>query len=300
MWILLAFLAPALYAISEIFDEYLTNRGFKNLTPLVFMVCLFNFIFVPVVFLIEKPVWPEAHLLLPLFGVALTNLLYLVPYYKALRKEDTSVVSAFFSFGKIIMPVASFLLIGEVLELREYVGIGIIILANIFLALHSVRKKIRISKAFFLILLASTLLAIEGILFKYMFLQGMNWGTAVGGQLMISGFFGCVALLLFKKTRKRIVEAKKEYRKVGAVLFVEELFTFLAVGVETYAIMLAPVSLVKGVGMSIPIFVLLFTIVVKKYNPKAFRENTGRVMVIKKIAIFGCIIVGLMLIGLSE
>lgn len=297
MWILFSFLAPALYAVAEIFDEYLSNRGFKNISSIIFFTCLLNFIFVPVLFLIQKPMVSSLYLIFPIVGVAITNLLYLYPYYKSLKIEDTSVVSGFFSFGKIIIPVFAFLFVGEILSFREYFGIGIIIIGNIILALHMSKKKIRLSKAFYLILFASTVLATEGILFKYMFENGVNWSAAVGGQLLISGVIGSVVLLSIRKTRRHIMEEKDQYKKSGGIFFAEELFTFLALAAETYAISLAPVSLVKGIGMAIPIFVLSYTVAVKKFNPKIFHENTQSNVVIKKIILFVLIIIGLALIG---
>lgn len=311
MWIFFAFLAPALYAVAEIFDEYLSNRGFKNISSLIFFASLLNFLFLPILFLIQRPEMPPLRLIWPIVGVALTNILYLYPYYKSLKIEDTSVVSAFFSLGKIIIPIFAFIFVGEILELREYIGIAIIIFGNVFLAFHIkkksifdifrvTRKKFQLSKAFFLILFASTVLAIDGILFKYMFEQGINWSTAVGGQLLISGLLGIIILLSFSKTRKHIFEDREKFRKSGTVFFIEELFTFLALGAETYAISLAPVSLVKGVGMSIPIFVLTYAVVVKRYKPKDLREDTRLAHAIKKVIIFIIIIIGLALIGLNE
>ena len=208
MWILFAFLAPALYAVAEIFDEYLANRGLKNINSLIFTASVLNFVFVPILFLIQKPEVPSINFLLPIIGLALTNLLYQYPYYKSLTIEDTSVVSAFFSFGKIIIPIFAFLFVGEILEFKQYIGIGIIIFGNIILALHRSKKKLHLSKAFYLILLASVILAIEGILFKYIFESGLNWSTAVGGQLIASGVLGTTTLLLFKKTRNKI---KKDF-----------------------------------------------------------------------------------------
>ncbi len=301
MWIFFAFLAPALYAVGEILDEYLSNRIFKRVIPIVFLALLLNFLFVPVLFLIQKPVMPSFNLIWPLIGVGLTNLLYLFPYYKSLKIEDTSIVSAFFSIGKIIIPIFAFVFIGEVLQFREYLGIGVIIIGNVLLAFHMKSGKILLSKAFYLIIIASTILAIDGILYKYMFDQGINWSTAIGGQLLISGILGCAFLLINPVTRKQILAEMGQYRKSSIKLFfTEELFTFLALGAEAFAISLAPVSLVKGIGMSIPIFVLVYTVIVKKYNPKAFREDTKKGVVIKKVIIFGLIILGLILVGVNE
>lgn len=300
MWIIFAFLAPALYAIAEIFDEYLSNKGFKNISSIVFFACILNFVFVSFVFLIQKPVIPDLKLLWPLLGVALTNLLYLYPYYKSLKIEDTSVVSAFFSFGKIIIPIFAFLFVGEILNLREYIGIAIIILGNVFLAFHNVKHKFKLSKAFYLIIFASTLLAVEGILFKYMFEHGVNWSAAIGGQLIISGILGCVTLLLYKKSRSHIMAEKANFRISGKLFLSEEFITFIALGAETYAISLAPVTLVKGIGMAIPLFVLTYTIMVKRFNPKAFHEDTKKGIVFKKMLIFILIVIGLFLIGVND
>jgi len=299
MWILFAFLAPALYAVAEIFDEYLINREFKNISSLIFFASLLNFIFVPVIFFIQKPELPSAILWLPLLGVALTNLLYQYPYYKALEIEDTSIVSAFFSLGKIIIPIFAFLFVGEVLHFKEYLGIAIIILGNVFLALHRSKKKLDISKAFYLIIFASLILAIDGILFKYMFEQGLGWSTAVGGQLILAGFFGCAFFLILPKTRRQIIEDRNKFRKSSRLFFTEEFFTFLGLAAETYAITLAPVSLVKGIGMAVPIFVLSYTVAVKGYAPKAFHEDTRAGSFMKKILIFSFIILGLVLVGVD-
>lgn len=300
MWIFFAFLAPALYAVAEIFDEFFSNKGFKNIAPLIFFASLCNFVFVPILFIIQKPVLPTFDLIWPLIAVGLTNLLYLYPYYKSLKIEDTSVVSAFFSFGKIIIPIFAFVFIGEVLQLREYIGIGIIILGNVLLAFRGKIKTLKLSKAFYLIVLASTILAIDGILYKYMFEHGIGWSTAIGGQLILSGIIGCSFILSMPSLRMQLKEEKDSYRKYFKLFFLEEFFTFLAVGAEMYAIELAPVSLVKGIGMVIPIFVLLYTVAVKKYNPEAFREDINRNVVIKKILIFCIIVFGLFLIGVNE
>ena len=195
-----------------------------------------NFVFVPILFIIQKPVLPTFDLIWPLIGVGLTNLLYLYPYYKSLKIEDTSVVSAFFSFGKIIIPIFAFVFIGEVLQLREYIGIGIIILGNVLLAFRGKIKTLKLSKAFYLIVLASTILAIDGILYKYMFEHGIGWSTAIGGQLITSGIIGCVFILAIPRLRKQLKEEKDSYRKYFKLFFLEEFFTFLAVGAEMYAI----------------------------------------------------------------
>ncbi len=145
-------------------------------------------------------------------------------------------------------------------------------------------------------MLAGFITAVEGVLFKYMFEQGMGWSTAVGGQLVISTIFSFF-LLFSVKARKNIRDDWSKFTGSFRFFFYDELFTFLAVAAETYAILLAPVSLVKAIGLASPLFVLSYTVMVKKRMPKTFHEDTHRHVLLKKIPLYLLIIVGVVLIG---
>ncbi len=299
MWIFFALLAPAFYGIAEIFDEYLSNKKFSSTISLTLYAGVFNIFFLPVIFLVAHPVFPAQILWLPLIGVGLTNVLYCFPYYKALQVEDTSVVSGFFSFGKILIPVFAFMFLKELLTPTQYLGIGVVILGNILLAFHKSKKNFKLSKAFFLIITASTILAIEGILFKYMFENGLTWGTAIAGQMVISSVASL--LLLFSPRDSKLV--KKDWPNFVSsfkVFFSEELFTFLAIAAEIYAIEQAPLSLVKGIGLTIPLFILSYTIIFKKHMPRAFHEHIESKVLLKRIPLYCLIIIGLVLVGFHE
>ena len=239
---------------------------------------------------------PAQHLWLPIIGIGLTNILYLYPYYKALQIEDTSIVSAFFSLGKIIIPILAFIFVGEILSFKQYLGIGLIIFCNVLLGIHRYGKKVRMNRAIYLILFASTILAVEGVLFKYMFEQGIRIGTAVGGQLIITSALG-VSLLFFSRFRKHIKESREVFKQSLPIFLTEELFTFFAVVVEAYAVKLAPLSLVKAIGMTIPIFILSYTLAVKKRRTKVFHENVKLSTLLKKVPIYALIIFGVILVG---
>lgn len=299
MWILFAFLTPALFAASELLDGYLSNKKFKSVISLVFFASITNLLFVPIVFSIESPNFSNSRLILPLIGVGLTNVLYLYPYYKALQIEDTSVVAAFFSIGKIITPILAFLILNEELSILQYLGLGLVIMANFFLAIKYGRVKVEIKKSFLLIAAASVILAFEGILFKYMFEIGLKWSTAVGGQL-IATFI--IALLIFSIRRFRM-QIQMEFRNFVdsfKLFFVEELITFSAIAIEAYAIKLAPLSLVKGVGLTIPLFVIFYTLILKKHRPNTFQEDIQRRILLKRIPLYFILILGLFLLGFPE
>ena len=115
MWLFIAFLAPAFYGWSNIFDNFLANQKFKKPLVLAFYTSLFNIVFLPIIFLIQKPVLP-AFEIIPIFvGLGMINILYLYPYYRGLQTEDTSIAVSFFSFGRIFIPILAYFIVGEVL-----------------------------------------------------------------------------------------------------------------------------------------------------------------------------------------
>jgi drug/metabolite transporter (DMT)-like permease len=299
MWIFFALLAPALYGIAEIFDEYLSNKKFNSTFSLIFYASIFNLVFVPFILILFPPSIPAKDLWVPLIFTGLTGILYCFPYYKALQLEDTSVVSAFFSFGKIIIPVFAFLFLGELLTPLQYIGLAVVILGNIVLGFHRSKKKIKISKAFFLIVLASTILALGDIVLKYMFEKGISWATVMSGQLLISSFFS-IFFLLARDGRNIIKKDWTNFTGSFKAFFSEELCTFLAMAAEVYAIQQAPLSLVKGIGLTIPLFILSYTIIFKRYMPRAFHEHIEKSVLLKRIPLYCLIILGLVLVGFHE
>ena len=131
MWLLFAFLSPAFYAIAEVFDNFLVNKEFKHPLTLVFYSSLFNLIFIPALFLIQRPELPPLGTLPIFIMLGLVGVGYLFPYYKGLKIEDTSIVVSFFAIGRIFVPVLAYLFVGEILNLQQYAGIFLIIISSI-------------------------------------------------------------------------------------------------------------------------------------------------------------------------
>lgn len=109
--------------------------------------------------------------------VGMIDVFYQIPYYEALRRGDTSVVVAWFSLGYVLVPVLAYLMVDEKLSFVQYAGFGIIIAASVVLNIENPRK-IKINKAFYLMLLSSLLLSLQAVLYKYA-LEKIDWISAV-------------------------------------------------------------------------------------------------------------------------
>lgn len=295
MWIIFAFIAPAFYGIAEVLDNFLANKIFKSPWALTLCASLFNVCFLPVFFLFDPPSVPPLHTIPVFILLGFVEFAYLYPYYKGLQNDDTSIVSALFGLSRIFIPILAFLIVGEVLSLLQYVGVVLIILSGVLLSLQKKHAKMIFSKSFWYIALAGFLLSFEGVLLKLLFKEGVTYSTAVGGEMIIALLFS-LPLFTLKRVRKEVVVPWYSVKTLFFVLIVEELFTFLAFSSETYAINLAPVSIVKGVGMFIPFFILFYGKMLKTRFPGVFREHLGHVVILKKIVLFLLMIFGIILI----
>ncbi|OGL98165.1 hypothetical protein A2318_01465 [Candidatus Uhrbacteria bacterium RIFOXYB2_FULL_45_11] len=293
LWIFIAFLAPVLHGFANILDNYLTNQRFKNIWTLTFYSTLFNALFLPFIFFIEVPGIPPVSAVPFLLLVGTIDILYLFPYYKALQSDDTSVVSALFSLGKILIPLFAFLFVGEQLHLTQYLGFFILILASASLTLNH-RGVFRLNASFFYMLLCSILLAVEAVAYKHLFDQvgwstGFVWATCVS-TMVILGF------LFVTHIRRDIFKHTKDLKRNAPVFILEEFLTFGGSAASTYAISLVPVTLEKSIGAFQPLFVLLYALVLGKYFPHLFKEQIDRRSILKKSLIFLIMIAGVLLV----
>ncbi|RJP43853.1 DMT family transporter [Candidatus Parcubacteria bacterium] len=295
MWLFFALLAPAFYGGSNIFDSLLANRKFRNPFALIFYTSLFNLVFIPLVFLFQRPAVPPAETIPIFILLGLVNIGYLYPYYRALQNDDTSVVTAFFGLNRIFIPILAFLVVGEVLSAAQYAGIFLIIAGVTALGLHREHARFRISKATGYMALAAFIMAFEGILLKYLFERGVGVSTALGGEMLVS-FFLAMLFLAPAAARTDIAAHLGSFRNTFRIFAAEETLTFLGFVTESYAIAIAPVGLVKGVTVVAPFFILLYAKALKNRFPEAFRENIGRGSVSKKAALFALIVLGVALV----
>lgn len=295
MWILVALISPILYGAANIMDNYLANRVFRNIWTLLFFSSLCNLLFLPFVFLIDLPSAPTWSVVPYIFLVAIIDYLYIIPYYKSLQTEDTSIVSSLFSLGKIFVPVLAYFLLDEKLHPAQYLGFFIIIFCSAILTLHSRRKKLKLNKAFGYMIFSSLLFSLEAVIYKIMF-ESVSWATGFFWTTLASMFIFPFILLLPNQTRLIKKEFKK-YRKFVPLFVLEELLTFGGTAGATLAISLIPVTLEKGIGSLQPFFTLLFGLFLSKVAPQLKNESLSPKAVFKKAVIFIIMILGVVLVA---
>ena len=295
MWLIYALCSSAFYGVAETLDNFFVNKEFGHPLTLVFYSSLFNLIYVPILFFMDRPVLPPVSTYPIFFLLGIMSVGYLYPYYKGLQEDDTSVAISFLAIERIMVPVLAFFVVGEILEPIQYFGIGIIVLSVVMLGLHHSRKKFRMSKGVWYISCAALFLAGEAILLKLLFDQGVTVSTAVGGEALVSFILG-VSIIGFTNVRKGIVRALPVFIKMSPIFLVEEFFTFIGLVAESNAISRASVSIVKGVTMASPFFLVIYAWLGYKIFPKVFKEDLHRKKIIRKLVLFALLVIGIMLV----
>lgn len=295
-WLLIAFAAPAVFALANILDNYFSNKIFKSIPALVFYASLSNLLFLPLFLVIEPPEWPTLSILPALLFLGLANLLYLFPYYKALRRDDTSIVISLFSLGKIFVPVLAFFIVRERLSLGQYSGIAIIILASTLLTFNGANGagKLRFNQSLGYMALSAFIVALETVFFKYVF-ENVSWSTGYFWALIFSILFAFFFFLI-PAWKNQLVAEFSAFRRNFHWFVLEEFFTFAGQGLMTFAISLVAVSLVEGIVAFQPLFVIVYALILSKLLPQLFREKISPAALFRKSMLFLVMVLGVLLI----
>src|SRR3989344_1429784 len=145
-WLLLAFLAPLLWAISNFIDKFFVSKYFKSKTGTLVLYSCFSGLPVALCIVLFKPQVLDISLLTALF-ILLNGMLYILflfPYFKALSKADTSLVIPLFQMIPVFGYILAFFVLGEVLSKMQLVASMLIILGAIGISLRFESKKVRL------------------------------------------------------------------------------------------------------------------------------------------------------------
>ena len=288
---LIAFLSPLFYALSVLIESFLSLDIFKKPVTMVFYASLTNALFVPLMFYFGIPVWPEMRFWIVYVMLAIIDITYLYPYYIALKKTDTSVVSSLFAIGKIFIPLLSFFVLGDILTPLQYLGFFIVIFAS---AVLNMKKgfSLNLNQAFYLMFLTSFLLSCRVILAKYALNSDGIWVNTIVYPNLISGAM-VFLFLLVKNFRPDIKKHLRLYMKKLHLFVANEFVYFLAILTSIYALSKLSPVISSAIEATEPLFLLSFVALARPfYDFKEFKVPFA-----KKLTCFLLIIMGIIFVS---
>jgi drug/metabolite transporter (DMT)-like permease len=279
-WFYFALLSSVLISGVNIIDKILISD--YRIPPLVYVLVISATSLMPLVTLAFFHLTP-----LPLGILAFTILVgfvriyYTLPYFKALMVEEVSRVIPLLQLTPVFVLILSSLVLREALRPQDYVAFGLLVLGGTLFAIR-LTKGIRISLAFYLMILASFLLALYSVALKYLFSIQDFYTIFIWVQ--IAGFITFFQLIPFKPFRNSLIKTYKvTNRKIGIILVAEQAVAYVSVYAYNYAIAHGPLTLISSVGATQPLFVLLFAIILSYRFPRVLREELTKMDVALKV-----------------
>ena len=298
-WFFIALCAPILWALVNIFDKYLVSKysqkekerssgGLVLFCSLIgIFIAFFILAFTSNIFIIST-----MDKLLLLFTGALT-VVWVVLYLFTLETEDVSVVVPWFLTVPIFGFFLGFIFLNETLSFQQIIG-SLVILFGVFiisLDFSLENKKFRWKPVIYMIT-ASFLVALSGIIFKYVTIEGNFWVSSFWEYTGL-GITGLLIFLFVPKYRSQFIRMNRTGgRRIFFVNVITELMTVSGNLLTNFALLLAPVTMIYLVGSFQPIFVLFFGLLCTRFFPHIAKENLDKYVLFPRIVAIGIIIIG--------
>jgi drug/metabolite transporter (DMT)-like permease len=180
-----------------------------------------------------------------------------------------------------------YIFLHETLSPQQLFG-SLVVLFGVFLIsidFSGQKKKFKWEPMFYM-LVACLLIAISGVIFKYVTIGNNFWVSSFWEYAGLGGF-GIILYLFAPKYRNEFILMNKQGgAKIVTLNTVSEILTILGNLLTNYAILLAPVAMVYMVSSLQPAIVLFLTLFATRFFPNIAKENLkGNILLPKIIAI---------------
>lgn len=297
MWIILALLAPMLWAASNIFDKYALSKVSKGVYEFLFLGSLASI----VIILIALPIFglDKIGIVIAWALAAGAALQYSYLFYSyALSQEDASyVIPLYITYSIVVLLLGP--LFGETITTHQYISFGIVFVGALVLSQEKLSFSIhRYRKGALLMVPAIILLSLYTLFFDKS-LQFLSFTdsfiyTEIGFAL--SG----IALLIVPKWRKEIIAGVKDatFKKLKYFLL-NDTIDLSGHLLYQYALLIAPsASLIAVIGGIQPFYVLILGLFFTFLFPQIVSEKVTKQEITQKLVGSAIIISGIIYLNL--
>lgn len=292
MWVIFSILAALCWAVVNTVDKYILTKWIR--TPLV------PVIIVGIIGLAASIVVYFVHGFAPLssfnvFLALIAGIFYIIMtvfYFKALKIGEVSRIIPLFYLSPLFILIFAGIFLGEIFTPLKYGGIFLLIMGAILISSEN-PLKIRPTKAFWWMLLATISGAIDALLTKHLLNFADYW--TIFAWIRIGTIIGMIPIG-YLYLPELINTVKEHGKKVLAVISANEALNILAVLLITIATSIGYVTLVNALSSIQPFFVLLIAVILSIFYPSILKEEIGRSVVFLKLLAVVLMFVGAILI----
>ncbi|UCG95832.1 MAG: DMT family transporter [archaeon] len=292
LWAILSIFGAFIFAVVNVIDKYILIKWVREPIIPVMILSTVGLTASALIYLIRGFSYLSYfNIFLGLFCgffYILSNILF----FRALKIEEVSRVIPLFYLTPLFTLILASVFLGEVFTWLKYLGIFMIVSGSILISTRRTTK-IKLNKAFWLMILAGIFLSFNAIISKY--LLGISDYWTVFGYTRIGAFILSIPLLYFYLPN--LISMVKEYgKKTIGVITANETANVFAMLLITIATAIGFVSLVSTLMSTEPFFVLLFVVIISRFYPKILKEEVSRKIIIMKLTAIVCMFIGIILI----
>jgi drug/metabolite transporter (DMT)-like permease len=298
-WFLIALVSPLLWSITNHIDKHLISKYIRGsaVGALIIFSSLIGLFLLPFILIIQPDV-----LNINTFNAFLITIngaiyvLALLPYFYALEKDEASIVVPLFQLIPVFGYFLALIFLGEKLTSQQIFASSLVVLGAIIISIEPKKLKFKF-QVFWLMILSSFLIALNGLIFKVVAIQQNFWVTSfweyVGFVLILIIF-----VLFFKTYRNQFISMfKKNPASTLGLNGLNEFLNIVAKMIMNFATLLAPLALVWTINNLQPFFVLLIGILLTKFFPDFNQEKVDKNTLLQKIGAIIIMFIGIILIN---
>jgi len=302
-WFLIALGAPFLWAIVNIFDQYMVKKysvGEKGSGGLVIFSSLIGiwaaiFIGIFTTGIFKIPIGDKLLLILA-GGLSIS---WIIIYLYTIEVEDISFIVPWFSMVPVLGYILGYFFLGETLTTKQLIGMFVVLVGVIVISIDfSLEEKFKFKwKPALYLIIACLIIAIIGVIFKYITIQNGSFWVSSFWEYLGLGIFGILIYLFVPKYRREFnYMNKKGGKKIFSLNVLSEGITILGNLLSRYATLLAPIAMVYLVESFQPAIVLLIVVLGTKFFPHIIAEKIHKQVLLPKIISIIIIVAGTILL----
>ena len=295
IWLILSLIAALLWSISNIIDKHVVSYELKRPAVVTGIVSLFQFSLF-IVFSVVVGVFTKVNFFIDLKYIIIAIIIGVVYdlafifYYNAMERGDVDRVGVITETTPLFVMLLATLFLDEILILRRYVGIFIIVLGALFVSykIKDIKEKATSKIWILFVFIATFLFASRNVLVKY----STNFVPYI--VLIFWMAYGCLlmSIILSFVNRKKIKSLKMISKRIKLHLLLSTTISFTALMCFIYATFLYKVSIVASIASVKTLFLFVITAIIVEFRPSIVKERiTFKSEVIKLIGVI-LIIVG--------
>ena len=294
-WLFYALLAPFLFSIINILDKFLRDKhlGTFAMTVLVGFGGFWVLALIPFVELPTNPV-------VVIGGLVVGALFFFsaFPYFQALAIEEASRVIPLWALEAPMVLILAFVFLKERLLVNDYIGFALVVSGAFLVLARKLSNAIKPGKAFFLMLLASSLTSIGVVVSKWLYSQTSFWSVQV-----LAGLGGSIAalltFLLFANKRRELVKGILSIKRAVVLqLGFRQLTITAGFIVFGLAIMTGSASLSAALVQLAAFYVFIMATFLSRFLPHILEEKIDKKALLTKAVAILMIVAGVFAINL--